>query len=116
MPARFRIYDNGEQGDRYFLVDSKPLRYDGELWWDAISFNETPFHPSIGIGITTQLQAKDYYSSGSARRWGKRIAGNDLPPDANKLVKQFIRDCEGSDASMHTAMTLYAKDKPCTSS
>lgn len=124
MPARFRIYDDGGKGgaDRYFLVDSKPVpiareqqHYYGPYVFHGISFNSIPFHPSYGIGLTVELNAKDWHACANIRfrNWGKRIAGNDLPPDGQKLVLQFMKDSEATEAQIHTAMTKYQKEEPC---
>lgn len=113
MPARFRIYDNGEQGERFTILDSKPISSHGQNYYSFFGFSENPYHP-CGIGMHGELTAGEYMVGAIARfrHLGKRIAGKDLPELAKRSVNTFMNDCEGSKASIHTAMTLYAKATP----
>lgn len=113
MPARFRIYDNGEQGERFTIIDSKAISSHRQNYYSFFGFSENPYHP-CGIGMHGELTAGEYMvcAMNRFRHWGKRIAGKDLPEQAQRSIKNFMKECEGSKASIHTAITLYAKDKP----
>lgn len=114
MPARFRIYDNdGETFDRFTIIDSKCCRVQGIRTYIYLGFSEDPFHPQ-GFGQHGELSGSSYveHTANNFASMGKRIAGNDLPKQGQRLVKQFMENSEGSKAAIHTAMTRYGKEKP----
>lgn len=100
MPARFRLFDNPDGGaDRYFIVDSRPLPdLQGDPygpWRNAMSMNSMPYHPQMGIGLSTQLDARAWGHAITKRfrNWGKRIKLDDLPPDAAHCSIRFVQSC-----------------------
>lgn len=81
MQNTLRIYDNGGKTvDRYTVVFlDRPTHQQGI--YEALGFNEEPFHPQ-GFGQHT--------TATPGRHLGKRITLHALPPNARKFVKQNL--------------------------
>jgi len=117
MPARFRLFDHPEGGaDRYFLVDSRPysVREHRGPWRVALSFNRVPYHPSCGIGLHVELDARDW---GNAlvhrfRNWGKRIKLDDMGEDAKDAAHcaiNFVQECFEEESRTYRQLAEFLK-------
>lgn len=89
---RFRVYDMGEPGDRYTIVDRIPVQIGGQDIRFYFGMNARPFHPQ-GIGQHGEFDETAWYALRDYRfrNLGKRIKLEDLPPEALRAAKQFIR-------------------------
>lgn len=92
---RFRVYDAGEPGDRYTVVDSLPIQIQGQNIRFYLGMDAHPFHPQ-GIGHHGEFDEEAWNSLRNARfrNLGKRIRLGDLPSEALKAAKQFVREQE----------------------
>lgn len=113
MPARFRLFDSGPDkgADRYFLVDSRPYspEYPRGPWRAALSFNKVPYHPSYGIGLSVELDSRDWGQARMRyfRNWGKRIKLDDMDArDAVYCAVDFV--CERLDEGSADRAALAA--------
>lgn len=90
MRARFRVYDSGENGDRYTVVDSKAVS-GVRLYF---GMNGQPYHPQ-GIGQHGEFTALTWRALAAVRfrNLGRRILVADLPPEARRAAEAFIRGC-----------------------
>jgi hypothetical protein len=112
MPARFRIFDHPEGGaDRYFIVDSRPYShsYPRGPWRGAVSMNSQPYHPSYGIGLHIEMDARDWANAVSKRfrNWGKRVYLDDLPPETAHCCISFVRDCFDESDPRHKTLSEF---------
>lgn len=101
---RYRIYDNGGKSyDRYTLripttvkeytdnpdtAKYMKLHY-GDLFNMMWGFNEDPFYP-LGFGQF----AGEYPTERSYKHLGKLVTIESLPEQAQKYVRQIIKECE----------------------
>lgn len=110
---RFGLYDSGDIGDRYTLVDfRKTCRMDGVYWYDYFSFDAHPTHPQ-GIGIHGEFNERDLRAF-RKRNTRKRIALSDLPDTAQPSALTFIRDCDLAHATIAALATFEtAADTIC---
>lgn len=85
---RFRVYDSGEAGDRYTVVDGKPVS-GVHLYF---GMNSQPYH---GIGQHGEFNALTWRAMAAVRfrNLGRRILVADLPPEARRAAEAFIRGC-----------------------
>lgn len=92
MIERFRVYDTGEPGDRYTIVDRLPVKIRGQNIRLYLGMSARPFHPQ-GIGQHGELDETAWCALRDFRfrSLGKRIKLEDLPPEALRAAKQFIR-------------------------
>jgi hypothetical protein len=100
---KYRIYDNDKTFDRYTLrilttpkeyttdpdITKYLLRKYGKFFNVMFGFSENPFHPQ-GFGQF----AGEYGTSRNYKHLGKLITIKDLPDQAQKYVKQIIKDYE----------------------
>jgi hypothetical protein len=116
MPARFRLFDSGpdKSSDRYFLVDARSYSPEGPWgpWRAALSFNRVPYHPSCGIGLHVELDARDWGNACAHyfRNWGKRITLDDMGPcatDAAHCAIGFVRERLDEKSVSHKRLTEF---------
>lgn len=95
MIERFRVYDLGGPGDRYTVVDRIPVRIHDQDIRFYFGMNAHPFHPQ-GIGQHGEFNEQNWRECSRVRfrNLGKRIKLEDLPPEALRAAKQFIRSQE----------------------
>lgn len=96
MPARFRLFERkGGIGDRYTLIDAKDQVY--------ISFNSQPWHPTYGIGITSDISARTWAEWGRTlfRSLGTRMGLEDLKDKPlKKWLVSIIREWGGKPENL----------------
>ncbi len=92
MIERFRIYDLDEPGDRYTIVDRVPVHIRGQAVRFYFGMDARPFHPQ-GIGQHGEFIEQDWRACSGVRfrNLGKRIKLEELPPEALRAARQFIR-------------------------
>ncbi len=103
MKLKYKIYDNDKTIDRYTLrILTTPQKYSanpetieymlykyGKYFNMMFGFSENPFHPQ-GFGQF----AGEYETQRSYKHLGKLITLESLPDQAQKYVKQIIKDYE----------------------
>ena len=96
MPSRFRLFEKvGAVGDRFTLIDASDKTY--------ISFNEQPWHPTYGIGITSEADARTWGFWGSTyyRTLGRRLGLEDMEESRLKeWIKSIVTEWGGNDKSL----------------
>lgn len=92
--GHFHVYDMGDvPGDRYTIVDIRPIRIRDQNIRFFFGFNAHPFHPWLGIGQHGEFNEKAWREvcADEFRSLGRPIELEDLPPEALRAAKQFIR-------------------------